>query len=174
MTDPSVQRVSTRFRRKILAARAKGFQPTLAKTQRVVAQLKDWVRQFPSTLRQAKAEGEGAPRGWVWQAPFIVYFKRLDIFRDQLRDLDYTMEGLASGPDLSAPLADKARKVTKGPPRKGRVSYAIGKIDFAFDPTVGEEGLIYQEARLQEWAGAFTSWATKSEALLDRLEREAR
>lgn len=173
MTDPSVQRVSTRFRRKILAAKAKGFQPTLGKTQRVLAQLKGWFRQFPSTLRRAKAENEGAPRGWVWQAPFIAYFKRFDIYRSQLRDLDYTMEGLAVGPDPSAPLAGEARKATKGPPRKGRVSYAIGKIDFAFDPTAGEEGLIYPVPRLEEWATAFSSWVKKSEALLDRLEREA-
>jgi len=172
-TDPSVQRLTTRFRRKVLVARTKGFQPTVARAERVLSRIEEWGAQFPGVLRQAEGEVEGLPRGWVWQNRFVDFFKGFDVYQDQLRELDYTMEGLAISSDPFAELAGDARQATKGPGRLGRISYAISEINFALDPDTGEDGLLYRVDKLKGWHRAFMNWVTSSEALLKRLGQAA-
>jgi len=173
-TDPSVQRLTTRFRRKVLTARTKGFLPSVARAERVLSRIEEWGKQFPGVLRQAEAEVEGLPRGWVWQKRFVDYFKGFDVYQEQLRELDYTMEGLALSSDPYADLASEARQATKGPRGIGRISHAISDINFALDPETGEDGLLYRVDRLKGWHRAFTNWASGSEALLKRLKQAAR
>jgi len=169
-TDPSVQRLTTRFRHKVLTARTKGFKPTLARADRVMSRVEEWGKQFSGVLRQAKTENEGAPNGWVWQTPFISYFKGFDVYQSQLRDLDYTMEGLAISSDPFADQAAEARNATKGPGRVGRISHAISDLDFAYDPVAGDERLLYRVATLEGWHRAFMKWVSNSKARLKRLK----
>ena len=106
--------------------------------QLIYSRLGAWAREFSQILRQAIREAEGLPPGWVWQERFVDYFRRYELFADQLRDLG------------------------REPPRKAQIDYAIGVIEFFPHPDSGQEMIAYQVARLKEWAKEFNAWLGSS------------
>lgn len=161
MTDPSVDRVKIRFRRRLAAAKPEDLEPTLKQLSIIHDRIQTWLRGFPSALQEARKGTENIPQGWIWQDPFIGFFETYDLYQKQLYDLGRKLNSLA----LVFPEAKQAKFAVE-PPRDARVNKAIGTIDFAQNPETGEDHIVYPEGLLKGWYKEFSDWTIKSSKLI--------
>lgn len=118
------------------------------------------VQRVDPVFLSARNESKGIlPSDRVWQTRFVVFFKALEPSLDELRQI---RGDLKKHPD-----SDRSMNLLD-PPKRATIEHAISDIDFAPNPSTGEDGISYSLPRLREWARELEKWAKETKAALEK------
>lgn len=138
--------MSTKVARRFMASSTDSI---LRKSLGELKKMKAWAGSFNPTLADAKRDSEDAPRGHVWQEPWVDFWAPFDPIQRSL----YRLETRLSRMDPN--LADEADKFFE-PPKSARIDEAISHPKFA--ERDGKDHIAYSEKKLVEWYRAFDWW----------------
>ena len=134
---------------------------------------RSWAKGFSSALREAQKSTGGLPKGYLWQAPFVDFWKPFDPIERRLVDLAKDLEGMSLDNTQLGKSAGKAAQLVY-PSRGARIEDAIRGFKFFPNPTTGQEEIAYPATDLESWHKAFMSWVESSIRQTESIERRLR
>lgn len=132
-----------------------------------------WSKGFDRVLQEAKADTEGLPEGYVWQTPFVDFWKPFDPIERRLISLANEIDDLGFDLDELKPFTDEATTFVD-PPQGARIGDAIANPKFVTHPATNSSQIAYLEKDLLDWKRQFIRWLEEALRGLDRIIAKVR